>query len=69
MAKKQKRAAAAAPAPAKKRKKLRVTASTVFVGLLLLFAAIIGVASMFAEDAPVDCPRGQVWSDAHGHCH
>lgn len=35
----------------------------VLVGLLLVSLAVS------QGDAPPDCPPGQVWSEAHGHCH
>ncbi len=33
---------------------------------LLLFGAV--VSGQLGGDRP-DCPSGQVWSEAHGHCH
>lgn len=35
------------------------------VGLLLFGALVSG---QFGNDQP-DCPPGEVWSEAHGHCH
>ena len=44
--------------------------SLVFIGLLVLAAAAIAIASVFdSGDGRPDCPPGQVWSDAHNHCH
>lgn len=44
------------------------TPSLVFIGMLVLIAAAVAAASMLGGDDP-DCPPGQVWSDAHNHCH
>ncbi len=35
---------------------------------LALGLIIVGLA-LTGGDAPVDCPPGTVWSDAHQHCH
>ena len=39
--------------------------------LVVLGLLMIGLAFSGADQgsAPVDCPPGQVWSEAHGHCH
>lgn len=52
----------------RKAKRGRNWPSLIFIGLLVLAAATIAVASMLDTDSP-DCPPGLVWSDAHGHCH
>lgn len=44
------------------------------VGVALLLVLGLVLASMaFSRlgggEAPPDCPPGQVWSEAHGHCH
>jgi hypothetical protein len=44
------------------------TPSLIFIGVIVLVIGIVAAARMFGEDVP-DCPPGQVWSDAHGHCH
>ena len=54
-------------APRKKKRGLNGP-SLVFVGLLVLVAVAIAIASLFDGDRP-QCPPGQVWSDAHNHCH
>ena len=55
--------------PRSKKKKKRGLSGTslAFIGLILLAAAAIGIAMAFGERP--DCPQGQVWSEAHGHCH
>ena len=60
-----------APAPPRPKKKRRInnTPSLVFLGLLLFMVLIIAVSSMFRSGERPECPPGQVWSDAHGHCH
>lgn len=50
------------------RKRFLNTPSLIFVGLIVLIVGIVAVASLFRGDDPL-CPPGQVWSDAHGHCH
>ena len=55
-------------APRRKRKWRLNGPSLVFIGLLVLAAAAIAIASAFDGDRP-ECPPGQVWSDAHNHCH
>ncbi|HUF49656.1 MAG TPA: hypothetical protein VMN60_02405 [Longimicrobiales bacterium] len=50
------------------RRKSRLTASKLFIGLIVLIIAIAALATVFANQ-PVDCPPGQVWSDDHNHCH
>jgi hypothetical protein len=58
----------AAP-PGRRRRKLPVnTPSLIFIGVILLIIALVAVATLFDDDAPL-CPPGQVWSAAHGHCH
>jgi hypothetical protein len=47
----------------------RVTASFVFIALIILASAALAVAASLGGGKPVDCPPGQVWSDAHNHCH
>jgi hypothetical protein len=54
-------------APRSKKKRRLSGASLAFIGLILLAAAAIAIATAFG-DRP-DCPPGQVWSDAHAHCH
>jgi hypothetical protein len=53
--------------PRSKRKRGLNGASLAFIGLILLAAVAIAIASAFG-DRP-DCPPGQVWSESHGHCH
>lgn len=43
------------------------TPSLIFIGLILLMAAAMAAVALMGDD--VDCPPGQVWSDAHAHCH
>lgn len=67
-AKRQKAGGAAAGEAPRSKKKRRVSgASLAFIGLILLAAVAIAIASVFS-DRP-DCPPGQVWSESHGHCH
>lgn len=58
----------AGAAPRRKKKRGLNGPSLVFIGLLVLAAAAIAIASMFDGGRP-ECPPGQVWSDAHNHCH
>jgi hypothetical protein len=51
-----------------KRKRFLNTPSLIFIGLIVLMVGVIAAASFFRGDTP-KCPPGQVWSDAHGHCH
>jgi hypothetical protein len=55
-------------APRPKRRRRINTPSLIFIGIIVLTAVVIGIGSRIGPDAP-DCPRGQVWSDLHGHCH
>ena len=55
-------------APRRRKKRGLNGPSLVFIGLLLLAAAAIAVASVFDGGRP-ECPPGQVWSNAHNHCH
>ena len=57
----------AGAAPRAKKKGVLSGPSLVFLGLILLAAAAIAIATAFS-DRP-DCPPGQVWSASHGHCH
>ena len=52
-----------------KPKWLRLTPTKVFIGLLLLFVALAYAVSAFSGNGDIECPPGQVWSDAHNHCH
>lgn len=46
--------------------------SSAWQGILIALALLVGLAviglSFSGNDTP-DCPPGQVWSEAHGHCH
>ena len=47
------------------------TVMGVGIGILLLVGALLFgmmISNQLGTDRP-DCPDGQVWSDAHGHCH
>ncbi|MEF8940726.1 MAG: SEC-C metal-binding domain-containing protein [Salinivenus sp.] len=47
------------------------TVMGVGIGVLLLVGALLFgmmISNQIGTDRP-DCPDGQVWSDAHGHCH
>ncbi|CAN5701239.1 hypothetical protein BH23GEM9_BH23GEM9_19980 [soil metagenome] len=47
-----------------------ITASKVFIALIVLFVAVAAAVSVFSgSDGRPSCPPGQVWSDAHNHCH
>ena len=37
--------------------------------LAVVFGLIIIMLAISSSGAPVDCPPGTVWSDAHQHCH
>lgn len=45
--------------------------STLVVAAVLLAALVLGALSFFGggDSGQPDCPPGQVWSAAHGHCH
>lgn len=58
---------AAGAAPRGKKKGVLSGPSLAFLGLILLAAVAIAVATAFS-DRP-ECPPGQVWSESHGHCH
>jgi hypothetical protein len=60
-------AATGGAAPRSKKKRALSGPSLAFIGLILLAAAAIAIATAFG-DLP-DCPPGQVWSEAHAHCH
>jgi hypothetical protein len=57
-----------AGAPRRKKKRGLNGPSLVFIGLLVLAAVAIAIASVMDGTRP-ECPPGQVWSDAHNHCH
>lgn len=55
--------------PAAQKRRLRSrTPSLIFIGMLVLLAVVVALASVLGEEKP-DCPPGQVWSDDHNHCH
>jgi hypothetical protein len=58
---------AASGTPRSKNKRLLSGPSLAFIGLILLAAVAIAIATAFG-DRP-DCPPGQVWSESHAHCH
>ena len=58
---------AAGEAPRSKKKRGLSGASLAFIGLILLAAAAIAIATALG-DRP-ECPPGQVWSASHNHCH
>ena len=62
-------ASGATGAPAQKKRRWRInTPSLIFIGLLVLGAVAVAIGSVLSgEDSR--CPPGQVWSDAHNHCH
>lgn len=43
--------------------KMTILVAAVILGLVIVVLALSG------GNAPVDCPPGTVWSDAHQHCH
>lgn len=47
--------------------------SSTWKGVLIALAVIAGLVliglSFSSSDSTPDCPPGQVWSEAHGHCH
>lgn len=48
----------------------RLVTGAGIAALIVISLILIGVAvSNFSSDAPPECPPGQVWSEAHGHCH
>jgi hypothetical protein len=47
----------------------RISASLVFVALIVFFVAVAAAMSVWSGSDRRSCPPGQVWSDAHNHCH
>lgn len=45
--------------------------SSLALTLILLAALVLGAMAFFGDSGggQPDCPPGQVWSEAHGHCH
>lgn len=39
------------------------------VALLLVVALVLIGVMLYSGGSTPDCPPGQVWSQAHGHCH
>jgi hypothetical protein len=63
------RSQAKQPLPSRSaRKRFLNTPSLIFIALIVLMVGIVAIASRLSGDDP-SCPPGQVWSDAHGHCH
>jgi hypothetical protein len=50
-------------------RKSRFTATYLFVAVIVLGLVVAAIANALSDWPPVDCPPGQVWSDAHNHCH
>jgi hypothetical protein len=44
-------------------------ASLVFIALIVFFIAVAAAMSVWTGSDRPSCPPGQVWSDAHNHCH
>jgi len=36
---------------------------------IVIVGGLLFIGSLFFGGGPPDCPAGQVWSEAHGHCH
>jgi hypothetical protein len=48
----------------------RLVTGAGIAALIVISLILIGLAvSNFSSEAPPECPQGQVWSEAHGHCH
>jgi len=41
----------------------------IIVALAVVFGLLIIGLALSGSNAPVDCPPGTEWSDAHQHCH
>jgi hypothetical protein len=54
--------------PASRTAHSRITPTIVFVAVIVLIILVGALASVFSGGVP-SCPPGQVWSDAHNHCH
>jgi hypothetical protein len=54
--------------PASRSAGFRITPSMVFIALIVLIIAVGALASVLSGGTP-SCPPGQVWSEAHNHCH
>jgi hypothetical protein len=50
-------------------RKSRFNATYLFVAVIVLGLVAVAVANALSGGPPVECPPGQVWSDAHDHCH
>jgi hypothetical protein len=67
--KRQKAAGRAAQSAPRSKKKRRLNGTSLaFIGIILLVAAAIAIASALDSDRP-ECPPGLVWSESHNHCH
>lgn len=44
------------------------TVQGIALGVMILLGVLV-VGGLLAGGGAVDCPPGQVWSEAHGHCH
>jgi hypothetical protein len=53
----------------KRRSAFRLTPSKVFIAIIILMIAVAAISSAISGADDPECPPGQVWSDAHNHCH
>jgi hypothetical protein len=52
-----------------RRSRIRLTPSKIFIAIIVLMIAVAVVSSLLTAGDDPECPPGQVWSDAHNHCH
>ena len=45
------------------------TVQGIIVGVVLLLGVLVIGGLLTSGGGAVDCPPGEVWSEAHGHCH
>jgi len=43
--------------------------SGALIALVVALALVLVGVLLFGGGGPPECPPGQVWSEAHGHCH
>jgi hypothetical protein len=55
--------------PRPRRRTSGISGSLVFVALIAFLVAVGAAISMWSGGDRPSCPPGQIWSDAHNHCH